>query len=198
MGALGRHFGRKERPPGSKKGDPRCGRAPASAARVGGEGRRRRSLRTGGGPGDSKDSPKGTSVPERHQWASTGDPEGYLHANCPSWGRTKSAQDGLKVIISNRKLGDPRGIRGGSAGDPRGIRAWFGGSAPVAVCSRLGFGGIRLRPLSPYIILKGGNVIFSGPCPPWLPNAQPSKILQCPSVGRGSSFGRSVGRSVGW
>ena len=165
MGALGRHFGRKERPPGSKKGDPRCGRAPASAARVGGEGRRRRSLRTGGGPGDSKDSPKGTSVPERHQWASTGDPEGYLHANCPSWGRTKSAQDGLRVIISNRKLGgsarDPRGIRWGSAGDPRlvwGIRACGG-------VFSLGFWGDPSETTFPLYNIKRRECDFFGAMP---------------------------------
>ena len=51
---------------------------------------------------------------------------------------------------------------GGSAGDPRGIRALFGGSASSAVCFGVGFGGIRPRPLSPFIILKGGIGVALG------------------------------------
>ena len=50
--------------------------------------------------------------------------------------------------------GDPRGIRGGSAWDPRGIRGLSGGSATKTHGSRLGFGGIRVRPPTPFIILN--------------------------------------------
>ena len=50
--------------------------------------------------------------------------------------------------------GDPRGIRGGSAWDPRGIRGHFGGSAIKMHGSRLDFGGIRVRPPTPFIILN--------------------------------------------
>ena len=51
-------------------------------------------------------------------------------------------------------IGDPRGIRRGSAGDPRGIRVRFGGSATFSRTSGPRFGGIHPRPLRPFIILK--------------------------------------------
>ena len=53
--------------------------------------------------------------------------------------------------------GDPRGIRGGSAWDPRGIRGHSGGSAIKMHGSRLDFGGIRVRPPTPFIIFKKGK-----------------------------------------
>ena len=86
--------------------------------------------------------------------------------------------------VCSYNVGDPQGIRGGSwlfsgyqrflhnafglpfrtytVGDPRGIRALFGGSASSAVCFGVGFGGIRPRALSPFIILKGGIGVALG------------------------------------
>ena len=70
--------------------------------------------------------------------------------------------------------GDSRGTRMGSAGDSRGTRMRFGGLARKRHAFGLGFGGTRLRPLSPFIILKGVRSVLLRP----KSRSQHSRILR--------------------
>ena len=59
-----------------------------------------------------------------------------------------------------QKWRDSQGIRRGFAGDSRGIRRLFGGFALKMHAFAVSFRGIRSRPLTPFIILKGEQDVF--------------------------------------
>ena len=57
--------------------------------------------------------------------------------------------------------GDSKGIPGGFMGDSRGIQADLRGFHLSGMCFSVGFGGIQMRPLTLFIILKKGNCFRS-------------------------------------
>ena len=55
------------------------------------------------------------------------------------------------------------GMRRGCAGDFQGMRPPFGGCACKLLPKWMGFGGLQTSPLTPFIILKGGEEVGESP-----------------------------------